>query len=102
MIMAKRLLMPGLALLKKPTYCGYINLQALAESPDINVPTWPPGFCGPCTNPHIRYEFTSYSRQTVRLAGADMVVYPSPFGKPSFKRTLSANSSSFEQPLVSH
>ncbi len=81
---AKRAIDAGAnALLINYLTVGISNLQALAESPDINVPIMA----------HLDFAGTMYESpisgmsshlilgKLVRLAGADMVVYPSPFGK---------------------
>lgn len=81
---AKRAIEAGAnALLINYLTVGISNLQALAEDPDINVPIMA----------HLDFAGTMYESpisglsshlilgKLVRLAGADMVVYPSPFGK---------------------
>jgi len=67
---------------------GISAMQALAEDPDINVPIMA----------HLDFAGTMYESpvsglssylilgKLARLAGADMVVYPSPFGKFPFLR----------------
>lgn len=67
---------------------GYSVLQSLAEDPDINVPILAHlDFAGVFYESH----YSGMSSHLVlgklaRLAGADMVVYPSPYGKFSFLR----------------
>ncbi|MFH1006735.1 MAG: RuBisCO large subunit C-terminal-like domain-containing protein [Candidatus Latescibacterota bacterium] len=68
--------------------CGYSVLQSLSEDPAINVPILA----------HLDFAGTMYQShysglsshlilgKLVRLAGADMIVYPSPYGKFNFFR----------------
>lgn len=68
--------------------CGYSVLQSLSEDPDINVPILAHlDFAGTMYESH----FSGLSSHLVlgklaRLAGADMVIYPSPYGKFNFFR----------------
>ena len=68
--------------------CGYSVLQSLSEDPEINVPILAHlDFAGTMYESH----FSGLSShlvlgKLVRLAGADMIVYPSPYGKFNFFR----------------
>ncbi|HAA90636.1 MAG: Ribulose bisphosphate carboxylase-like protein [Thermoanaerobacterales bacterium 50_218] len=86
---AKRALDAGAnALMINYLTAGISNLRALAEDPDINVPILA----------HLDFAGTMYESpfsgmsshlilgKLARLAGADIVVYPSPYGKFPFLR----------------
>ena len=68
--------------------CGYSVLQALSEDPEITVPILAHlDFAGTMYESH----FSGLSShlvlgKLVRLAGADLIIYPSPYGKFKFFR----------------
>ena len=61
---------------------GISAMQGLAEHPDINVPIMAHlDLLEPCMNPSIRMSSHLILGKLAHGFGADMVVYPSPYGK---------------------